>query len=71
MEAATCRGSPSSLGKIKYLENERGGKERKGFSLFLAAPRLQQRAWGSQPASEATLQPAMNAYTFIYLFELA
>lgn len=46
MKAAPCRGSPSSLGKIKYLENERGGekKERKGFSLFLAAPRLQQRA---------------------------
>lgn len=35
MKAAPCRGSPSSLGKIKYLENERGGKKNeRGFLYF-------------------------------------
>lgn len=71
MKAAPCRGSPSSLGKIKYLENERGGKkERKGFSLFLAAPRLQQRAWGtvvSQWGNTSTSHVCIHIYLFIWI----
>lgn len=71
MKAAPCRGSPSSLGKIKYLENERGGKkERKGFSLFLTAPRLQQRAWGtvvSQWGNTSTSHVCIHIYLFIWI----
>lgn len=71
MKAAPCRGSPSSLGKIKYLENERGEKkERKGFSLFLAAPRLQQRAWGtvvSQWGNTSTSHVCIHIYLFIWI----
>lgn len=73
MKAAPCRGSPSSLGKIKYLENEKGEKRTKGvFSIFsCSSAAAESLRYSSQPASEATLQPAMYAYTFIYLFELA
>lgn len=71
MKAAPCRGSPSSLGKIKYLENERGEKKKeKGFSLFLAAPRLQQRAWGtvvSQWGNTSTSHVCIHIYLFIWI----
>lgn len=71
MKAAPCRGSPSSLGKIKYLENERGEKKNeKGFSLFLAAPRLQQRAWGtvvSQWGNTSTSHVCIHIYLFIWI----
>lgn len=72
MKAAPCRGSPSSLGKIRYLENEGGGGTKGVFSIFsCSSAAAESLRYSSQPASEATLQPAMYAYTLMYLFEFA
>lgn len=70
MKAAPCRGSPSSLGKIKYLENERGGKKRtKGvFSIFnCSSAAAESLRYSSQPVRQHFNQPCMHTHLSVYL----
>lgn len=70
MKAAPCRGSPSSLGKIKHLENERGGKKRtKGvFSIFsCSSAAAESLRYSSQPVRQHFNQPCMHTHLSVYL----
>lgn len=69
MKAAPCRGSPSSLGKIKHLENERGEKRTKGvFSIFnCSSAAAESLRYSSQPVRQHFNQPCMHTHLSVYL----
>lgn len=68
------QGFPKLTWQNQIFRKREGGKKRtKGvFSIFsCSSAAAESLRYSSQPASEARLHPAMYAYTFIYLFELA